>query len=1167
LAEESTITCPLCGNKAASGTNKCPVCGTEFHKVRVRKIRERGPHDLASGDLLRKEIPKLKLRETKLNCPFCAMELNGGEYKCPRCGVPLSTGAPPKAPKPEEELLECPECGKFAPMGAKKCPNCGVGFEVGPEAPVLPAPEQLPPPPSPEPTVPPEHPFEPVPEPLALLTVEPSKEVVTAVTTYPAQPSEGFINGKGSSSDRGFVNGTGLVNGTGMTNGTKADIRVSASQKSERSFITRWQFLAVLVALVIIIPTFVYLSYFSGTDGLAIDGDFGDWDDVDKFSAYITSGSPAIDIDEWAVKAEASGLFLYLKVQGSMMSTTSVESFFLFVDSDDSESTGYSISEMGADYMIQIDGWENEVRSAALNSYSATITDRVNWTGWTYVQGLSFGLGDSELEARAELPASLGQNARYMMLSQDQVARNSMSYPVPQAGGMLIVRQEPGSGIVQSSGTVPAQAGVSFLRLTFTCEGAGGRVISVEPSVSGAVLGWTFQEVELELNEPAVVDVTVDTSASALNSLVAAFLQSSMIESTFADVIVFGDAARAYVSSAPDAITIDGAFGDWVGKTAADADSVPIVNLDIDVTAVGAVNDTTSAAFYVSVRGQMCAGSYIPFIVSKPTGGGGGGIVIPTRTTGEDILRVYIDSDMSSATGYLLSMPSKTIGADYIVEVRGLDGRIVSQDLKQYVSGSWTDVAGAVLDAAKDLQRLELSVDSASIGDASSIEFIVETTDWLKHTDLATAVPLGTRAVDPMFVSTLNPEGWFIENPTTSSLATAMSYQRKLFHDGTNFWSFYWDGTNTVYRYSTDNGASWSSTSVAFKTAAVNEVSVWYDGANHVVYAVGDTSAASTSIYLQRGTVDPATHTITWASSDSTLAASANSLGGKNTFICKDAAGYVWVLAGNLTNAISPVRYDLSAFISSSADTISSWAYSGNMLDVDSNLMNGKGVIVPTGTGNGVWTVYAFDGSVQSRKYTGIWSAQSDIYLLGATENPGNTDNAPPSAVVDGNGVLHVVYGDGHQQGGVSKPHIYHSYNTGSSWAPGPYRLDTINNPLGNVYPTISLDTSTGVVYAFWIETDNAGVGVTIRCKKNVSGTWQSLTLSGQTADPKQYLTSVYSASSETLIAWQWTQNTTAPIQVIFDKIPEFDGVALPVLFLMAVVLVVSGRKARRRDA
>ncbi|HXK36911.1 MAG TPA: hypothetical protein VJ553_05000, partial [Candidatus Paceibacterota bacterium] len=357
------------------------------------------------------------------------------------------------------------------------------------------------------------------------------------------------------------------------------------------------------------------------------------------------------------------------------------------------------------------------------------------------------------------------------------------------------------------------------------------------------------------------------------------------------------------------------------------------------------------------------------------------------------------------------------------------------------------------LDAAKDLQRLELSVGSASIGGASSIEFIVETTDWQLHSDLATAVPLGTRAVDPMFVSTLNPEGWIIEDPTSSALATAMSYQRKLFHDGTNFWSFYWDGTNTVYRYSTDNGASWSSTSVAFKTAAVNEVSVWYDGANHVVYAVGDTSAASTSIYIQRGTVDPATHTITWASSDSTPAASANSLGGKNTFICKDAAGYVWVLAGNLTNAISPVRYDLSAFISSSADTISSWAYSGNMLDVDSNLMNGKGVIVPTGTGNGVWTVYAFDGNVQSRKYTGIWSTQSDIYLLGATENPGNTDNAPPSAVVDGNGVLHVVYGDGHQQGGVSKPHIYHSYNTGSSWAPGPYRLDTINNPLGNVHP------------------------------------------------------------------------------------------------------------------
>jgi len=418
-----------------------------------------------------------------------------------------------------------------------------------------------------------------------------------------------------------------------------------------------------------------------------------------------------------------------------------------------------------------------------------------------------------------------------------------------------------------------------------------------------------------------------------------------------------------------------------------------------------------------------------------------------------------------------------------------------------------------------------------------------------------------------MFVSTINPEGWFIEDPTTSALATAMSYQRKLFHDGTNFWSFYWDGTSTVYRYSTSNGATWSSTSVAFKTAGVNEVSVWYDGANQIVYAVGDTSTASTSIYFQRGTVDPAAHTITWASSDSTMATSANSLGGKNTFICKDAAGYLWVLSSNLTNPASPVRFDLSAFRSTAADTVSSWAYSGNMFDTDSNLMNGKGVIVPTGTGNGVWTVYVYDGNVASRKYTGIWSAQSDLYLLGGTDNPGNTDNAPPSALVDGNGVLHVVFGNGHQQTGISKPFIYYTYNTGSAWAPAPYRLDSVSNTLGNLHPTISLDTSTGIVYAFWIQTDNTAVGRTIMCKKNVSGTWQSLTLSGQTTDPKQYLTSVYSASSETLIAWQWTQNTTVPIQVIFDKIPEFEGVVLPALFLLAVVLVVSGRKARRKDS
>ena len=122
-------------------------------------------------------------------------------------------------------------------------------------------------------------------------------------------------------------------------------------------------------------------------------------------------------------------------------------------------------------------------------------------------------------------------------------------------------------------------------------------------------------------------------------------------------------------------------------------------------------------------------------------------------------------------------------------------------------------------------------------------------------------------------------------------------------------------------RYSTNSGTTWSASTRAFVTAGVNRVSIWYDSSSGVVYAIGDRSAASTGITVQRGVVDTVMHTITWAASDTTVAVSTNTQGDKNSFISKDAAGYLWILASNDTG-INPVRQDLSTFRSASVDSI-----------------------------------------------------------------------------------------------------------------------------------------------------------------------------------------------------------------------------------------------------
>ncbi len=124
----------MCGNKVLEGADRCPFCQThldkvfmnrEIEKVIEKRVMRRVLKQGISGDMAGSEIPKVALPEVKETCPACGLELKGGEAKCSRCGVPLTSG---------KELLECPECGETFVAGAAACPKCGVEFDLGAEA-------------------------------------------------------------------------------------------------------------------------------------------------------------------------------------------------------------------------------------------------------------------------------------------------------------------------------------------------------------------------------------------------------------------------------------------------------------------------------------------------------------------------------------------------------------------------------------------------------------------------------------------------------------------------------------------------------------------------------------------------------------------------------------------------------------------------------------------------------------------------------------------------------------------------------------------------------------------------------------------------------------------------------------------------------------------------
>jgi hypothetical protein len=122
---------------------------------------------------------------------------------------------------------------------------------------------------------------------------------------------------------------------------------------------------------------------------------------------------------------------------------------------------------------------------------------------------------------------------------------------------------------------------------------------------------------------------------------------------------------------------------------------------------------------------------------------------------------------------------------------------------------------------------------------------------------------------------------------STSGTATDHSLQRKSFYANGRFWVFYSDGTNMVYRTSTD-GSTWTAaTTVKTNVYYGYTFSVWFDG-TYLHYAY----ASSSSIYYRRGTPN-SDGTITWSAVEQTVSTTYNTA--DYPVVSVDSNGYVWI--------------------------------------------------------------------------------------------------------------------------------------------------------------------------------------------------------------------------------------------------------------------------------
>ncbi|UCE80639.1 MAG: hypothetical protein JSV94_05675 [Methanobacteriota archaeon] len=1142
-ADAADLVCQKCNSVLERPRARCSKCGfsasrdeTEPRKV----VQERKPPSTES-----------ELDEEAV-CPVCDSVVGLHDPVCSHCGAEflVDEDAFEEDEIGEEEPIYCPACNNEVDLDVSKCPHCGAEFDEGEDLGV--------------PTPADEEAFESATEPPMLFEEGKAKpedaKITTMVPLRRARDPRGLSNGTSAVNGVGIINGKSRTNGVHLTNGlgvTNGRDMINGTGLARGHMASRIRAplgvrgLAVLIVIVVVISAFVYVSYSHKGSPYKVDGDFGEWDDEVMFTMTTASTTPETNVIEWSAATYHTQLHVYVRVEGQLMVGDSVQRLVVFIDADDERSTGYLIGETGADFMLDLLGWNETVMTSISYEFVSTQDpqDQLDWSRWRQMGSVPNRLSGDRIEAMANLPTQLDSSSRLILVSQDSEGIRSTSYPVLLGGGLLIVEQTPADEIVASDLITPSIQS-ELLKLRFSCQGEGGSIESITPDIIGLDAIEPIAPFSLEIRNEHTVSVVADSSHALPGQFVSATLKHTGISSSFQRVLITGAGAYAYCISPPESISVDGAFADWTNKTVKDIDDLPIANPNVDIDGIGVDRSTDNSYFYMSVYGDLCSGVYVPKDCAISTGAGGG-TVVPVRKTAQDFTRIFIDSDQSEITGKSTIIGTQVIGADFMIEIGGVCGVICTKSVYSFSSGSWSEL-DVPIQAAKDTNRIEIGVVTSSIGSPVSMDFIIETTDWRDRGDQATnTTDYGIRR-------------WVVDSSTTSQDATSMSYQRKLFYDGTNHWSFYFDGDDTVYKYSSDGGETWISGAAVFSTSGVEEVSIWYDSDNEVVYAVGDTAGSSTNVYIQKGEVSPGSHAITWEVSDSTLAVSTESIASKNAYICRDVNGYLWIVGTNQSQN-NPDKYKFTAFRSSSANDITEWVYSGEMAPSGGiNSDEIRGSIAPAGSGSHVWAIFIYDGYVYSKKYTGTWPGSATEIFAPKDGNHDNVIYAPPSVVVDSDGVVHVVYGDDTASGSVLLSHIWYTYNNtdSTSWATAVDLNESMPSNVGNRYPTISLDTSTGDLYAFWIRTTGSGVGQTIMGKKKSSGSWSALTISNPDTDPKNHLTSIYSVSGESLICWQWTQNTTGNIEVLFDVIPEFKDIVVPVLIMMAIFYI--GFRRRR---
>ncbi len=461
----------------------------------------------------------------------------------------------------------------------------------------------------------------------------------------------GLINGLGLSNGIGSVNGykngfkNGIINGGGLVNGA-SDVPPSRRKRRRGGpSITRFFITMGLVALILFAPL-LGLFLFQEHTVFRVDGNFGEWKDVKAYyDAYEDTRAP-IDIKLLKFHLEEQRLFFFIEFSKGMFSNAS--GIYIFLDVDMSSKTGYLVDGIGAEYMVEIYGWNNTIHGK--NLYFFNSTDQNEFSGFKYMTSIPAIFEDDKIEG--EIPVKI-YNFRAIAVSTNYAGSEDIAgCPKYGPGDALIVeRNETGTLPIGISSSVLKMQIYTYGRkilinnITFGFEGTAnpmeiarialyadnGDRVFIESEDRYITSDWRYDAngdiyfPDLSLStKNATLFLVITPSAQYLNQKTIMFYIKSVNASI--PIYVQNEIEEAlYIGSTPQVPIIDGSFDDWKIKKSDSAGDVRspsgaieyMQDPNIDIVSYSAYYES-SALFYIAVRGEILGGQDSP-VVRMPT--------------------------------------------------------------------------------------------------------------------------------------------------------------------------------------------------------------------------------------------------------------------------------------------------------------------------------------------------------------------------------------------------------------------------------------------------------------------------------------------------------------------------------------------------------------------